>query len=188
MTFAEALANLNIDLNDTDNFTFTEDEKTRALEEAWNDPYNVSSVWDESLVYSTSTYEYTLPATIDYVKGLYYKDASTSFPDPIPSDAFETVNGKIYISPEYQYYFLDGATIAIKGQHQLDVTDDLSQDRQEYVLKLAHYNTLRRLGAQKVNKFLKNDTSMAEIVALRTSLEREIAQMRRRFNAGVERV
>jgi len=31
MDFATALENLNIDLNDTDNFTFTAEEKTRLL-------------------------------------------------------------------------------------------------------------------------------------------------------------
>ncbi len=188
MDFATALENLNIDLNDTDNFTFTAEEKTRALEEAWRDAYNTASVWDETTTYSTSTYSYAIPASIKVVKGLYYKEASTSFPTPIGSDAWELVNGYVKISPEYQYTFADGSTLVFKGTKQVATTDSLAEDRIEYILKLAHLNTLRRLGAQKANRFLKNDTSMAEIIALRTALERDIAQERRRFNSGTERV
>ena len=188
MNFADALENLNIDLNDTDNFTFTAEEKTRALEEAWRDAYNTANVWDETTTYSTSTYSYAIPASIKVVKGLYYKDASTSFPSPLGSDAWEAVDGNIKISPEYQYVLTDGSTLVFKGVKQLTTTDDLSDDRIEYILKLAHLNTLRRLGGQKANRFLKNDTSMAEIIALRTALERDIAQERRRFNSGTERV
>lgn len=188
MDYATALTNLNIDLNDTDNFTFTTEEKQRALTEAWNDPYNTSAVWDETTTYDQSTYSYVVPTGIDTVKGLYYKADSTEFPTPVPSEAYEVVNGYIKISPEYRYIFAQGSTIVTKGAKQLTTSDSLAADRQEYVLKLAHYNTLRRLGAQKANKFLKNDTSMAEVVALRRELEREISVMRRRFNAGVERV
>lgn len=188
MTFAEALVNLNIDLNDTDNFTFTAEEKTRALEEAWRDSYNTANVWDETTTYSSSTYSYAIPASIKVVKGLYYKDASTSFPSPIDSSAWESIDGYIKISPEYQYAFIDGSTLVFKGTKQVTTTDNIAEDRIEYILKLAHLNTLRRLGAQKANRFLKNDTSMAEIIALRTALERDIAQERRRFNSGTERV
>lgn len=188
MDYATALENLNIDLKDTDNFTFTTEEKQRALTEAWNDPYNVGQVWDETTTYSTSTYRYTIPTGIDYMKGLYYKPTSTSFPIPVSSEAYEVVNGEFIISPDYQYTFTDGTTLVVRGVVQKTTSDSLAADRQEYVLKLAHLYSLRRLGGQKVNKFLKNDTSMAEIINLRTSLEREIAVMRRRFSASPERV
>jgi len=188
MDFSTALTNLNIDLNDTDNFTFTQEEKERALTEAWNDTYNTAQVWDESTTYDQSTYTYAVPSGVDIVKDIYYKELSTDFPAIVTSDAYDIVNGNIYITPEYRYYFQQGSTLVVKGVHQQTVADNLASDRQEYILKLAHYNTLRRLGAQKANKFLKNDTSMAEIVALRQTLERDIAVMRRRYNSGSERV
>lgn len=188
MDFNTALTNLNIDLGDSDNFTFTAEEKTRALTDAWNDPYNTSKVWDETTTYDQSTYSYALPSGVDTVKQLYYKGTSTSFPEPLGSDAWEVVNGYIKIASEYQYVMAQGSTIVVKGEYQLTTSDSLASDRQEYVLKLARFNTLSLLGSHKVNKFLKNDTSMAEIVAQRRDLERELAIMRRRFNSGVERV
>ncbi len=187
MNFNTALETLNIALNDSDNFTFTDSEKTRALTEAWADPYNTYDTWDESLSFSSAQYAYEIPSEITTVKGLYYKPSDDSFPVPLPSDSYETVAEYLYIAPEYQYFFSEGQTIIVKGVCQRTVTDNLSGDRQDYVIKLAQYKTLGMLGGQKANKFLKNDTSMAEIVALRRELERELATMRRKFNAGKER-
>jgi len=186
MNYADALSNLNIDLGDSDNFTFTVEEKQRALTQAWNDPYNVAVAWDESLTFDSTVYTYTLPTTIEYFKGLFYKNDANTFPKPLDSNAFSVINGTIYISSDYQYSIPNGATLCIKGSKQLTTTDDLAADRVEYVLKLARYNTLSMLGGKKANKFLQNDTSMPEIMAIRQTLEKEIANMRRRFTQSVE--
>lgn len=186
MNFSTALSNLNIDLGDTDNFTFTNEEKTRALTQAWDDPYNVSVAWDETLTYDSSVYTYTAPATIEYFKGLYYKSDSTSFPKQLDSDSYTIIDGIIYINADYQYSIPNGSTLCVKGAKQLTVDDDLANNRIEYVLKLARYNTLSMLGGKKANKFLQNDTSMAEIMAVRQTLEKEIANMRRRFTQSTE--
>jgi hypothetical protein len=186
MDYTTALSNLNIDLGDSDNFTYTIEEKQRALTQAWDDPFNVSVAWDESLTYDSSTYTYTVPATIEYFKGLYYKSISTAFPKPLDSDAYTVVDGTIYINADYQYAIPNGATLCIKGTKQLTVADSLADNRVEYVLKLARYNTLSMLGGKKANKFLQNDTSMPEIMAIRQTLEKEIANMRRRFTQSVE--
>ena len=52
MDFNTTLEELNITLGDTDNVTFTQEEKIRALRKAWNDPYVVDVVYDSSLVFS----------------------------------------------------------------------------------------------------------------------------------------
>lgn len=186
MDFTTALQNLNIDLGDSDNFTFTPEEKTRALTQAWNDPYNVSVTWDESLSYSSSTYEYTIPASVEYFKGLYYKTSASNFPKPLDSDAYFVVGNKLYISADYQYVIPQNATLCIKGVKQKITTDSLANDRTEYILKLARYNTLSMLGGKKANRFLQNDTSMAEIMNMRQTLERDINNMRRRFTQATE--
>jgi len=188
MTYAEALIDLNIDLNDSDDFTFTTEEKQRALTQAWNDPYNVSSVWDETTTYDSDTYQYALPTGVDRVREIYYKHTSTDFPEKMDSSVWEVINGYIHISPEFRYTLTDGAVLCVKGTAQLSTSDEVADDRREYVLALARYNTLTMLGGQKTNKFLKNDTSMAEIVALKQTLEKDIANMRRRFSRTPERI
>lgn len=186
MTYAEAQSTLNIDLNDSDDFTFTPEEKQRALTQAWNDPHNVSSAWDESTTYADTTYQYAKPATIDNLKSLYYKTTSETFPVRLDSGSWESVNTNIYITPEARYTIPNGATLIFRGVKQLATTDDLADDRQEYVLKLARYNLLSMLVGKKVNKFLQNDTTTAEIMAAHQALEKELAAMRRRFTQAAE--
>lgn len=186
MTYAEAQETLDIDLNDSDDFTFTPEEKQRALQQAWNDPFNVAVSYDSSLTYDASGYEYTKPATIENVKALYYKNTAEPFPVRLDAGTWEDAEASIYITPEARYVIPDGATLVIRGVKQLTITDEVADDKAEYVLKVARYNLLSMLGGKKVNKFLQNDTTTAEIMAMRQTLEREIASMRRRFTQAAE--
>ncbi len=186
MTYAEAQDLLDIDLNDNDNFTFTPEEKQSALRQAWDDPFNVSVQWDESLTYTTDVFQYAKPANIQYVKALYYKNTGNPFPVRLDSGAWEVIGDNIHIAPEYRYQIPQSATLCIRANKQLTTTDEVADDRQEYVLKVARYNLLSMLGGKKVNKFLQNDTTTAEIMAMRQTLERDIAQMRRRFTQAPE--
>lgn len=186
MTYAEAQDTLDIDLADSDNFTFTPEEKQRALTQAWNDPFNVTTVWDETLAYDVNGYQYTKPTTLENVKSLYYKNTAEPFPVRLEAGSWEATADSIYITPEARYTIPDGATLICKGVKQLTTADDVADDRQEYVLKVARYNLLSMLGGKKVNKFLQNDTTTAEIMAMRQTLEKDIAAMRRRFTQAPE--
>jgi hypothetical protein len=186
MTYAEAQSELDIDLNDSDDFTFTPEEKQRALTQAWDDPFNVSTAWDESLVYDQATYQYARPSGVTFVKSIYYKTTSEPFPVRIDTGNYESVNTNIYFTPEGRYVVPQGATLIVRGTKQLTTADTVADDRKEYVLKVARYNLLSMLGGKKVNKFLQNDTTTAEIMAMRQTLEREIAQMRKRFTQAPE--
>lgn len=186
MTYAEALDLLNIDLNDNDNFTFTPEEKESALRQAWDDPYNVTAVWDETTTYDQSTYQYARPTGITNIKSIYYRTTSEPFPVRLDAGAWETVGSNIYFTPESRYTVPQGATLIIRGNNPIATSADVADDKQEYILKLARYNLLSMLGGKKVNKFLQNDTTTAEIMAMRQTLEREIAQMRRRFTQAPE--
>lgn len=186
MTYAEAQDELDIDLNDSDNFTFTPEEKQRALTQAWDDPYNVTQVWDETTTYDNSTYQYAKPSGITNIKSVYYKTTSEPFPVRIDSGSWETVGSNIYITPEARYTIPQSATLIFRGTNPIATTADVADDKKEYVLKVARYNLLSMLGGKKVNKFLQNDTTTAEIMAMRQTLEREIAQMRKRFTQAPE--
>ena len=64
MDKAAFLDELNVRTGDSDNFTFTEEEKNSAITRAMNDDHVVNEVWDSSLVYSSGTYEYAYPAGV----------------------------------------------------------------------------------------------------------------------------
>lgn len=186
MTYAEAQDELDIALDDSDDFTFTPEQKQRALTKAWNDPYNVSVVTDSSQTYDQNDYSYTKPATIDYVKGLYYTTTSEPYPVRLDSGLYEVIASAINITPEGRYVIPQGATLIVRGVKQLAITDNLASDREEYVLAVAQYNLFNALLAKKLNKFLKNDTTAAELMNAKESLRKDIAEWRRRFAQAAE--
>lgn len=182
MTFEETKTELNITLGDTDNVTFTPEEKIRALQKAWNDSYVVKIVWDSTLTFNSTVATYTVPTSIDTVKGIYISNSNSSSdnPDPIDAGLWSVIDGSIHFSALAGRTIPTGYTLYIKGGKKYDyATDTLpTVNLQEYVIALAGYNTLGLLGFKKANLFLKNDTSMGELITLKRDLKDDIREAR----------
>lgn len=182
MTFEETKTELNITLGDSDNVTFTPEEKIRALQKAWNDSYVVKVVWDSTLTFDASTSTYTIPTGVDTVKGIYLSNNNSAdvFPDPIDAGLWSVIDGSIHFSSLAGRTIPQGYTLFIKGGKKYDyATDTLpTVNLQEYVIALAGYNTLMLLGYKKANLFLKNDTSMGELITLKRDLKDDIRESR----------
>lgn len=184
MTFNETKNELDILLGDSDDVTFTPEEKIRALTRAWNDQYVVKTIIDGTTTFSVSTFEYNIPTALTTVKEILVKASAGSevFPEPIDSDLWEVVNGKVRFFPQATRYIQDGTTLYMKGAVKLTVNDTLpSVALEEYVISLAGVNTLTALGYKKANLFLKNDTSMGELITLRRELQRDVTEGRQRL-------
>lgn len=181
MDFSDSLAALNIQLGDTGDITFTSDEKERALTKAWNDAYVTITVWDSSLTFATGTYQYALPDTLTTVKDIYISvsNSTTDAPEPISSDLWEVVEGNIQFSPKASF-ISTGYVLYLKGNYKLDPEVDTldSVNLQEYVLANAGYQTLLLLSYKKVNLFLKNDTTVSELIALKREFQRDMKEYR----------
>lgn len=185
MDFNTGLTTLDTILGDSADVTFTNAEKTRALTRAWNDQYVTIVVWDTSLTYTTGTYQYTIPiATMSTVKDIYLSPtgASKPMPEPIDGGLWEVVAGKIQFNAQADRTIPTGYTLYLKGNYKL-TTDDTLDDvgLQEYVLALAGVNTLTLLGFKKANLFVKNDTTMAELIGLRRELMVDVKEGRTRL-------
>lgn len=180
------LTELNIRLGDTDNFTFTSDEKTEALREAINDDYTLKPVWDDSLSYTTGTYQYTIPTNVTVIQGIYIKpDNNQDNPDPISSDMWNVVAGNIQFRGVKTVP--NGYTLYIQGSYKYTVNDTITETNiQEYVLNLAQRHCLKMLGTKKALRFLKNDTSMSEVLALKRELDQEVRNYRKRLPTAWE--
>lgn len=181
MDFDETLAQMNITLGDTDNVTFTPEEKQRALQKAWNDTSVVETKWDSSLTFDSSTYQYALPSGVDNILDIYIKsDNSIDEPEKISQNNWEVVDGNIQFKNAANNYIPDGYTLYLKYNKKLDYNADTldSTTLQEYVIALGSWNTLGLLGYKKANLFLKNDVTMNEMVTLRRELERELNKLR----------
>jgi hypothetical protein len=186
MTYAEALDELNILLGDTDNFTFTPEEKQRSLKDAWRDRYIVNKVTDATNTYSSTTETYTTTGLTTVTDVKY--NTSDSWKESLPSDAYRYSAPTLSIDKDYRYIIPTGSTLTIYGNYKLTITDDITNEQAiEYMLALAHYNTLKLLGAKKTNRFIKNDTNMNEIIALRNALAIDIRSLRQGLEQSYER-
>lgn len=185
MNASDLLEQLNIQLGDTSNVTFTAEEKQRALKKAFRDPYVVKTVWDSTLLFDTTDYQQALPSGVDTIKDIYLSasNSTSDAPEPIESSLWEVVNGNLQWSPRAKNFINDGDTLYIKGHSKYDYdTDTITEyNLQEYVLALAGYETLGILSYKKANLFIKNDTTMSELIGLRREFKRDIQEYRQRL-------
>lgn len=184
MDFTALKTTLNIRLGDSDNFTFTVEEKTETLTEAFNDESVVSQVWDSSLTFDTNTFQYARPATVDAIQDIYIRRSNTADTEPekVSSELWEVVASNIQFKPPAFSIIPDGYTLYLKGKNKYTAADTIAEKNiQEYVLNLAQLNCLNMLGVKKALKFLKNDATMSEIVAVKRELERKVAQYKQRL-------
>lgn len=187
MDYNETLDELNATLDDTEDVTFTPEQKQRALTKAWNDSHVVKTVWDTTLTFDQNTYQYTVPTALTTVKDIYISTSNTTmdFPEPIDSDMWEVIDGNIQfvganIIPQ-------GWTLYCKGNKKITVDDTLdTTNLQEYVIALAGYNCLTALSYKKVNLFLKNDTTLSELIGLRRELGAEVKELRAKLQKDYE--
>lgn len=183
MDFTTALAELDTILGDSADVTFTSAEKTRALTRAWNDQYVVSHTWDDSLTYTTGTYQYSLD-NLTTLSDIYLSTTGSSrpMPDPIDGGLWEVIDGNIQFNSKADRIIPTGYTLYLKGNVKLTTDDTLDNvNLQEYVLASAGVNTLTLLGFKKANLFVKNDLTMAELIGLRRELMVDVKEGRLRL-------
>ena len=182
MTFDETLDELNTTIGDTGDITFTPEDKVRALTKAWKDGYVVKTVWDSTLTFSVGTYQYTKPVAITTIKDIYISTSNNTATDPptkIDKSLWEVVDGNIHFREAAYGLIPTGTTLYVKGNYKLTTNDTLpTSELEEYVIALAGYNTLTVLTFKKANLFLKNDTSLSELIALRRELRQEVLEYR----------
>lgn len=188
-TFAELLTTLNLRLGDTNNFTFTSNEKTEALTEAFNDDLVLADAWDSSLTFNSSAFQYARPAGVDRIQDICLKPSNTSDtnPEPIAGELWEVIGDNIHFKNAANSFIPHGHTLYLKGKNKYTVADSIVETNvQEYVLNLAQLHCLNMLGVKKALSFLKNDTSVSEIIAIKRELERKVAQYRQRLPRAFE--
>lgn len=182
MDQADLLAELNVRVGDTDNFTFTPEEKTSALTEAFNDDYAITDKWDTSLTFATGTYQYAKPSDVDVVNDIYIKaDNSQDYPEKIASSLWEVQGANIQFKPGADV-IPNGYTLYLKSKTKYTTADTVAETNlQEYILKLAQLRLYGIMLNKKSMRFLKNDTTVGEIVAIKRDLEQDVMKYKQRM-------
>lgn len=175
LTFAQALVQLKLLTSQTTNFTFSDDELTQALQEAWNNTYVCTTVLDSTTTYTAGTYTYPIPASISVPTEILFHPTTSDPLVPISKDLYMIVDGTIIFVDNVRNWLYDTYTLYIKGRRKLTTSDSLTTSPLvNYVLSLAAYTLLKRLGYKHTFQFLKNDTSMADIINARRDMQQDV--------------
>ena len=180
MNFQDFYDKLNIRLGDNDNFAFTQEEKEEFLTEAIEDPYVVKTVRDITLIYVLGTSRYAVPTGVTTVKDISIAYGDYADPEPIALP-WEVVDGYIQFKGGSSV-IPEGTTLYLRGNYKYTVEDTITEKNlQQYVLNLAQINAMDGIGIKKILKFVKNDMTVSEMMAVKSNLERKTQQQRLRL-------
>jgi len=190
MDYQNTYDQMNITLDDTEDVTFSPERKARSMQKAWKDAYVVKKVWDETLTFTQGVFSYAIPVSMTTVTdiSLSPSNSNSDAPTYISQDLWEVVDGNIRFKNRANSIIPTGYTLYLQGNYKYDYTaDTLPTDAlQEYVIALGAYNTLTMLTYSKVNLFLKNDTTLSELIALKRELKQEVLELRGKLQRSFE--
>lgn len=160
----------------------SDDRLVSAVTQAWRDPWVCNQIWDDtSLIFSMNVFKYDIPVGITTIDALYIKRSSFVFPEEIGSELWEVIDGQIIFNKNAVLRIPDGFTVQIRGRYKLTDTDSIAATNmpmQNYIVNLAAWIVLKQVGFSRVLAFLKNDTSMSELIAFRNLIEQDMLKYR----------
>lgn len=166
---------------DTGLTTYTDDEMTDALTEAIdNDAYLLQKTRDTSLTTVARQVQYALPdgfQSVDSISFDYYDDG---FGLPLDRTSWETDDTNLYFNRRVMN-IAAGHGLVIWGQKKLTNSDLIPDRYQNYVIHLAMVALLEDLVSSKAGRFLKNDTTMGELMAAIQYHNARVAALRKSF-------
>lgn len=176
------LTELNRNVNDANNFTFTTDQKADALARATNDTYAVTEVWDESITFTIGTWQYAVPADMTLVTDIYLQRDTTQFPEAISRELWEQVAGNIQFNNSAHWSIPSNYQLFLKGFYKVTTADTITDTRlQQYILSLAGWNLLKTMTYTKLGSFLRNDTQVAELLSARKEMFNDVLLWRQQL-------
>jgi hypothetical protein len=178
-TLTDIKVRLNKKLRDADNGTFTDDEKIDAVTSAIEEGLVGVVEFDTSKTFVQGTRIYNLGNNIRAVYDIKMDTALTGNFRTISGDAYEYTVPNLRFRSRYSLNIPTGAVMEIAWFRKLTAADDIPDYAVPYVLKMAIYNTTQLLGAGKVNRFLRNDTSMGEILQFGAQQFREAERIKK---------
>lgn len=182
MILTSLQTDLNTLISNTTGFTFTSDETLQICTSAFNDKWAVQPVWDTSLTFTQSTYQYPLPADITTVSAVYVERSTANLPEEISAELWEVINGNLQFNDAAAQMIPSNYQLFLRGKYKIQTTDTVNDvGLQEYLRALAGYYALRNLLFKKTMQFLRNDTSVAEIVATRRELYQDVVRWRQQI-------
>lgn len=161
--------------------TWTDDEVTEAMTQALdNDQYVLQKTRDTSLETTARQVTYPLPdgfMSVDSISIDWYEDG---FGLKLDRTSWEIDDTNIYFNRRIMN-LPDGKPLILWGMKKLSSTDLIPDRYQNYILHLASISLLEDLTFSKTGKFLKNDTTMGEIMQALQYHNARVQDLRKQF-------
>lgn len=159
----ELLRRLNVELRDATNITFTVEEKEEMLRKAVSDRL-VYSVVEITQTIASSQRLYPISDTYTQVLAVGYDSAADGFPVDLPGDAYDFLNNNLVINRRYMG-LVAGRTLHIEVAKKWSITDNIPDYLADYIVAKAVTYSAQFLTNQRINLFLKNKTTVGELMA-----------------------
>ena len=164
VTQSALLGRLRTILRDPNDKTFTLVEKQEALKQSIDDdPFVFTIERDDSTVIVSGTTSYDLVSGYQELFQLMVDKFNDGFPIPISPAGYRVINGTIWIERNHRN-LPDGKKLIQVGKKKLTAGNPIPDYLAGYILHTAAAYLLELLISDKTGRFLKNDTSMAEIM------------------------
>lgn len=166
MLFTAVKERLNKELRDSDNSTFTDDEKTEALTRAIEEDVVALPEEDSSVTFVNGTRSYNLATTIRAIYSIGLDSNGNGYPSPpIDAEAYDFIAPRLIFTSRWAQNVPDGSVLYIQQLRKLTISDDIPDVFVPYVINMGIYYTTELLSSGKVNRFIRNDTTLSEIQA-----------------------
>ena len=137
------------------------------------------------MTFSSSSYSYAIPSTLTSVEAIYIKPASDSFPQEIGAELWEVIGDDIVFSQDARNCIPSSTALQIRGRYKIASGDSITDEvLQKYVINLSALIVLKQLSISRVLSFLKNDTTLAEVLRLKADIEGEVARYRQQIQTS----
>lgn len=167
---------LDIELRDADNFTFTVPEKDEALRAAVEDDPNCFAVaLDDSntIVSAQARYDTPFEETLE----VGYDVLGDGYVTKVPRGAWEQVGAEILFDRDY-IGLPAGKTLYIYGLEHLTHTSRIPSSMRSYIIANAVVRAVDLQMSSKVYRFSRTDATMADMQMLRANKAREADKLR----------
>lgn len=175
--FSDLRTQLDTDLRDADNFTFTSAEKDEIVRAGIeDDPYVYVVERDTSL--TTLAYQPTYTSPFDHVSDVGYDYFGDGYTTWLPSSNWEQIGDTLIFDREL-LNLAAGKTMVVLGKRHLTKNDLIPGSQRAYIMHKCNVAALDMLINGKTNRFLRNDVTMAELQQARANHDREAEKLKK---------
>lgn len=174
----DILGRMDTELRDSSNLAFTPDEKKEAYQRAIDDESVYAIVEDSDTNFEAGTRAYELDSSYKALLKVEADYIGDGFPVPVEGNWWSFTDGNL-IFTRRAMNIPDGTQLYLTVGQKLTVDDDVPDYLVAYVMNMAISYCAEFLANIKVNRFLKNDTTMGDLIN-RINLGETRAQMLKR--------